>query len=102
MSTKTISLKREAYDRLRAARRYPEESFSEVVLRATWPEDTVTASNLLRLYRGRRPRLPERLLDRVEARPALMFQWRNTSSSGASRLFSLRPLCNRHDSWRLR
>jgi hypothetical protein len=67
MSTKTISLKREAYDRLRAARRYPEESFSEVVLRATWPEDTVTAGDLLRLYRGRRPRLPERLLDRVEA-----------------------------------
>ena len=52
MSTKTISLKREAYDRLRAARRCPGESFSEVVLRATWPEDTITARGLLDL-RGR-------------------------------------------------
>jgi predicted CopG family antitoxin len=44
MGTKTISLKDEAYRRLKAARRYPDESFSEVVLRATWPEDTVTAA----------------------------------------------------------
>jgi hypothetical protein len=36
MSTKTVSLKKEAYDRLRAARRYPGESFSDVVLRARW------------------------------------------------------------------
>ena len=47
MGVKTISLKDEAYDRLRAARRYPAESFSEVVLRATWPEDTVTGRQLL-------------------------------------------------------
>ncbi len=52
MASKTISLKVEAYDRLRAARRYPSESFSEVVLRATWPEQTVTGVELLR--RGRR------------------------------------------------
>jgi predicted CopG family antitoxin len=51
MSVKTISLKMEAYERLRAARRYPTESFSEVVLRATWPEDTITARQLLE--RGR-------------------------------------------------
>lgn len=49
MGTKTISLKDEAYNRLKAARRYADESFSEVVLRATWPEDTLTASELLRL-----------------------------------------------------
>ncbi len=42
MAVRTISLKTEAYERLKAARRYPAESFSEVVLRATWPEDTVT------------------------------------------------------------
>lgn len=54
MSSKTISLKHEAYDRLRAARRYPSESFSEVVLRATWPEDTVSGRELLaRLRRNR-------------------------------------------------
>ncbi len=47
MGVKTISLKDEAYERLRAARRYPAESFSEVVLRASWPEDTVTARELL-------------------------------------------------------
>lgn len=51
MSTKTISLKKEAYDRLRAARRYPTESFSEVVLRAAWPEDTITAKALLERHR---------------------------------------------------
>ena len=67
MSVKTISLKREAYDRLKAARRYDTESFSEVVMRATWPEDTLTSRELLDVLRGRRPRLPERLLDRVEA-----------------------------------
>jgi len=34
MATKTISLTVEAYDRLRAARRRPDESFTDVVLRA--------------------------------------------------------------------
>lgn len=47
MATKTISLKLEAYERLRNARRYPAESFSEVVLRAAWPEQTITAAELL-------------------------------------------------------
>jgi len=57
MSTKTISVKIEAYERLRAARRYPDESFSEVVLRARWPEDTVTAGEL-RALAGIRRALP--------------------------------------------
>jgi hypothetical protein len=66
MSTKTISLKKEAYERLRAARRYPTESFSEVVLRATWPEDTLTARQLLdRCRRGTHFTLDE--IDRIEA-----------------------------------
>ena len=47
MGVKTISLKDEAYARLSGARRYAAESFSEVVLRATWPEDTITAGELL-------------------------------------------------------
>jgi len=67
MSTKTISLKLEAYERLRAARRYPTESFSEVVLRATWPEDTITARELLALARARGPRLGEAELDAIDA-----------------------------------
>ena len=55
LSSKTISLKQEAYERLRAARRYSSESFSEVVLRATWPEDTVSARGLLARLRKARP-----------------------------------------------
>ena len=65
MGTKTISLKDEAYERLRAARRYPGESFSEVVLRATWPEDTVTARQLLELLK-KRSALSGETLRRVE------------------------------------
>lgn len=67
MSSKTISLKREAYDRLRAARRYPSESFSEVVLRATWPEDTVTGRELLARMRKARPWFSESELDVIAA-----------------------------------
>jgi predicted CopG family antitoxin len=67
VSTKTISLKIEAYDRLRGARRYPSESFSEIVLRATWPEDTITARELLQVGRTRRVRLSSEELDRLDA-----------------------------------
>jgi hypothetical protein len=66
VSTKTISLKKEAYERLRAARRYPTESFSEVVLRATWAEDTLTGRGLLARLR-QEPHLTSDELDRVEA-----------------------------------
>jgi Putative antitoxin len=65
MSTKTISLKKEAYERLRAARRYPTESFSEVVLRANWPEDTITAKGLLD-RQGKGPHFTADEIDRVE------------------------------------
>jgi hypothetical protein len=67
MATKTISLKDEAYERLRAARRYPSESFSEVVLRATWPEDTTTAGALLNAYRAHGAHFTEAELERIEA-----------------------------------
>lgn len=66
MATRTISVKEEAYSRLRAARRYSSESFSEVVLRATWPEDTVTAGAFLKLIRSRGPRLSSDEVDRIE------------------------------------
>jgi predicted CopG family antitoxin len=68
MASKTITLKVEAYNRLKAARRYPTESFSEVVLRATWPADTITGRELLELYRsGKRPKLSEEALDELAA-----------------------------------
>ncbi len=66
MGTKTISLKDEAYRRLKAARRYPDESFSEVVLRATWPEDTITGRDLLALLTSRRAQFRADELDRIE------------------------------------
>jgi Putative antitoxin len=66
MGTKTISLKNEAYERLRSARRYPTESFSEVVLRATWPEDTVTAGGLLALLKSSPPWFSADELDAIE------------------------------------
>ena len=66
LSTKTISLKLEAYDRLRSARRYPAESFSEVVLRASWPEDTITARDLL-ARRLEEPQFNVHELQRLEA-----------------------------------
>ncbi len=40
----------EAYGRLRAHRRVRTESFSNVVLRASWPDETVTAAELLDLW----------------------------------------------------
>lgn len=67
MGTKTVSLKDEAYNRLRTARRYPDESFSEVVLRATWPEDTITAKAFLSLLNSKRTLLRTDELDRIEA-----------------------------------
>jgi predicted CopG family antitoxin len=51
MTTKTISLQLEAYLKLRDARQHPTESFSQVVLRARWPEETVTAREWLAMRR---------------------------------------------------
>lgn len=67
MAAKTITLKQRAYDRLRSARRYPTESFSEVVLRATWPEDTISSRELLALVRTSPPWLGAESLDAITA-----------------------------------
>jgi len=47
MATKTISIDLDAYERLRAARRSPTESFSRVIKRAQWRNDSLTAAALL-------------------------------------------------------
>ena len=67
MSSKTITLGEEAYERLRAARRYPGESFSAVVLRASWPETTTTGRAFLNLCRERGAVFDAAELDRVDA-----------------------------------
>ena len=66
MATKTISLKLEAWKRLRRARRAPDESFSEVVMRAQWPEVGITAGELLTLYGIEGAHLTESALGKIE------------------------------------
>ena len=66
MSSKTIALGEEAYERLRAARRYSGESFSAVVLRASWPETTTTGRAFLNLCRARGAVFDAAELDRVD------------------------------------
>jgi predicted CopG family antitoxin len=66
MATKTVSLNLEAYERLRAARRSPSESFSQVILRARWPEETITGAELLQRLRENGPHFSADGLDRIE------------------------------------
>jgi len=66
MATKTISLKVEAWERLRQARRTPEESFSDVVLRAEWPDQGLTARELRAVYDREGPHLNPEAIDRVD------------------------------------
>jgi hypothetical protein len=67
MATKTISLKVEAWERLRRARRTPDESFSDLIMRARWDAVTVTGSELLRMVRERGPLYDAAGLAKVEA-----------------------------------
>jgi predicted CopG family antitoxin len=66
MATKTISLKLEAWERLRRARRSPDESFSEVVMRAKWPEVGSTGAELLAAYADTGAHLSAKALDRIQ------------------------------------
>lgn len=47
MTTKTISVDLEAYERLRRARLRPDESFSQVIKRAHWETPPSTGAALL-------------------------------------------------------
>lgn len=55
MSTKTISVRLEAYERLRRARQNASESFSDVIMRARWDAEPTTAEGYLRLVSERGP-----------------------------------------------
>lgn len=66
MPSKTISLRIEAYERLRRAKR-DGESFSDVVMRARWDDVPVTGEELLDLVRERGPLYSAGELDEVEA-----------------------------------
>jgi hypothetical protein len=55
MSTKTISVRLEAYERLARARKTPSESFSDVIMRARWDAQPSTAGESLRVVRERGP-----------------------------------------------
>lgn len=67
MAMKRVSLETEAYERLKAARRNPRESFGEVILRARWPEDSITGGQLLRRGRDRGACFTEAELSAIEA-----------------------------------
>ncbi len=66
MATKTISLRQDAYERLRRARQSPDESFTQVILRAQWPGLGVTARELREVYRREGPFLDQEALDRID------------------------------------
>ncbi len=66
MATKTISLSLDAYEKLRRAKR-PGESFSDVVRRAHWIDETISAGELLRRRREHGAMLSAEELDRIEA-----------------------------------
>jgi predicted CopG family antitoxin len=66
MATKTISLDLEAYDRLVKAKRDPPESFSQVIKRASWPDNEKTAKAYLEVLH-RLPAVDRSVFDLLEA-----------------------------------
>lgn len=59
MPTKTITLEIDAYEKLRRAKRFPRESFSEVVRRLPIDESGATGAELLRRAAEKGPFLDE-------------------------------------------
>jgi predicted CopG family antitoxin len=74
MATKMISIELDVYDALVAHRRHPKESFSQVIRRARWDDQTGLGSDVLAYLRNATPIAEERLteleaIQRVEGRP---------------------------------
>jgi len=67
MATKTITLEIEAYEKLRRAKRFPRESFTEVVLRASIPDSGLSGSDLLASFNSRDSVFSNEDLDAVDA-----------------------------------
>lgn len=67
MAVRTVRLSPEAYERLCAARNHPGESFSDIILRARWPDRTITGALLLAHLRQREPALTLAEADELEA-----------------------------------
>jgi predicted CopG family antitoxin len=65
MSTKTISIDLEAYERLSRARLSPKDSFSRVIKRAKWEMSAKTCGDLLQSLAGM-PTAEDEVLDRLE------------------------------------
>lgn len=51
MGTKTISIDLVAYEKLKEARRRPNESFSQVIKRARWDRSGATGATILELLK---------------------------------------------------
>ena len=66
MATKTISLELDAYEKLKAAKRSPRESFSEVVRRLPIPGYSFVGRDLLRLREENGPYLTEDDADAID------------------------------------
>jgi len=66
MASKTISLSVEAYERLNRNRIGVGDSFSQIVMRARWDGETVTAAELLEEWKNSPPIFNESELDSLE------------------------------------
>jgi len=66
MPTKTISLELDAYEHLKRAKRSARESFSEVVRRAIFLEESASGRDLLDAAQKRHTHFSETSLDRID------------------------------------